>query len=144
MGIGLEPAIKAWMEKAFAYATTPMGSWEHNYTLHDDGTISLHQDLDIPSADLSPGFPPYIKFRRVEGAIHLDNCGLEYLSGLPEECVEFFSCEGNKLTSLEGAPKRVIMDFFCRDNPGEFTVKDVKAVSLVDGKIYSEDNLKNE
>ena len=42
----------------------------------------------------------------------------------------------NSLTSLEGAPKEVGGDFYCRNCKGEFIEEDVKKVSNVKGMIY--------
>jgi len=134
---GLPILIKKWFEKIFP-------AFMPKYRINENGTITLLEDLEIPDADLNPGFPDYINFKHIEGSIHLDYTGLKYLSGLPKTCIGYFSCEGNNLESLEGAPKVVHGDFFCRDNPGGFTKVDVKKVSKVLGKIYSEDSLKDE
>ena len=134
MGIGLPVLVKKWMKKAF-------GEWSVDYRLEPDGTITLNQDLEIPDADLSPGFPDYIKFGHIDGDIHLDYCGLDFLKGLPKVTVSYFSCEGNNLMSLKGAPAVVNGDFFCRGNPGKFTKADVEAVCrVIGGEIYAIDS----
>jgi len=138
MGIGLTELIYKWMIKTFDE------EWFPKYKIDENGEIILFDAFEIPDGDLSPGFPTYIRFKDILGGIHLDFCKLKYLSGLPEKTRSYFSCEGNDLMSLNGAPKFVKGDFFCRGNPGKFTKDDVKAVSKVEGKIYSEDNLVNE
>lgn len=57
-----------------------------------------------------------------------------------------FSCAHNELTSLEGAPQEVSGDFYCYDNPGNFTEKDVRAVCDVGGEIIiiDDDSTNNE
>ena len=133
MGLGLPTLVDKWIKKAY-------GDWETLYQLDDDGFITWYGEFEIPDADLSPGFPSYIRFKAIQGAIHLDFTGLEYLSGLPKVCNEYFSCEGNKLSSLEGCPEIVKGDFFCRGNPGKFTKADVEKVCKVGGKIYAQDS----
>jgi hypothetical protein len=138
MGIGLSALVEKWMKKAF-------GDWSVDYRLESDGTITLNQGLEVMDADLSPGFPDYIKFGHIDGEIHLDACGLNFLKGLPRVTVGYFSCEQNNLTSLEGAPAVVNGDFFCRNNPGKFTKKYVESICrVINGEIYCEDNLVNE
>jgi len=46
-----------------------------------------------------------------------------------------FNCSDNNLTSLEGAPKYVGWDFYCRRNKKKFTEEEVRKVSEVKGKI---------
>ena len=49
-----------------------------------------------------------------------------------------FNCSFcKKLTSLEGAPKNVGIDFFCQGCAEKFTKKYVKSVSNVKGEIYT-------
>ena len=48
----------------------------------------------------------------------------------------FICPDCNSLISLEGAPKEVGGDFYCRSCKGKFTEEDVKKVSNVNGMIY--------
>jgi hypothetical protein len=49
----------------------------------------------------------------------------------------YFSCSNNQLTSLEGSPKEVGGDFFCKNNKIKFTEEDVRKVCKVKGRIYT-------
>jgi hypothetical protein len=54
---------------------------------------------------------------RVKGSIDLHNRDLADLPDLSAVIVEgYFSCSGNRLENLKGAPREVGGDFFCRDN----------------------------
>lgn len=133
LGIGLPVLVEKWMKKAFE-------EWSVDYKLNSDGTITLNQELEIMDVDLSPGFPPYIKFKEIKDDINLDYCELKYLSGFPETIEGYFSVESNNLTSLEGCPKVVKSDFFCRGNPGKFTEADVRKICEVHGEVYAIDS----
>ena len=45
-------------------------------------------------------------------------------------------CYDNELKSLFGAPETVGGDFYCYNNPGNFTEEQVRAVCDVKGKIF--------
>ena len=49
---------------------------------------------------------------------------------------ENFGCSYNKLTSLDGAPKIVYNDFYCRNNNVQFTEAQVRAVCDVKGDVF--------
>ena len=55
------------------------------------------------------------------------------LEGCPEVIRGHFICFDNHLQSLDGAPRYVGKNFWCKFNPGQFTIKDVRAVCQVDG-----------
>ena len=53
----------------------------------------------------------------IESNLNLSNIGLTELPDLSEVVVKGnFACYGNKLTSLEGAPKEVGGGFYCYEN----------------------------
>jgi hypothetical protein len=76
--------------------------------------------------------------KKVGDDFFCSNNNLITLQGAPTVVNGDFFCFSNYLPSLQGAPKKVGGSFVCRDNPGKFTVEDVKAVCEVGGyiKVY--------
>ena len=75
----------------------------------------------------------------INGSVFLDNMYLKQLPpGLLNDVYVFgdFDCHDNRLTSLEGAPRRVGGDFNCRSNPVKFTEEQVRAVCNVGRYVY--------
>ena len=131
MGIGIEHAIHKWFDEMFQ-------SFKPDYHINPDYTINV-RDFDVPDKKIGR-FPDFINFYSCTDEFMIDFCEMEDLRGCPYVCKGYFSCENNNLHSLDGAPKEVYGDFFCRDNPGQFTKADVEKICKVHGKIYSEDS----
>ena len=65
-------------------------------------------------------------------------CGsnkLTSLEGAPRTIPGYFACNDNLLTSLEGAPNDAY-EFWCSENPGKFTEKQVRAVCNVWSTVF--------
>ena len=126
-----------------------------NYTINDDFTIDVNQNVDISLRNLIE-FPEYIQFEKVNGyfkcnlneLISLRGCprvvrgdfncaynNLTTLEGGPKEVGGKFLCDSNYLTSLKGTPEKVRGDFYCRGNNTEFTEEDIRVACRVKGEI---------
>jgi hypothetical protein len=58
------------------------------------------------------------------------------LEGSPKYIGGEFDCNNNLLTSLAGAPSSVGENFYCFNNPGNFTEQQVRAVFNVKGDVF--------
>ena len=90
-----------------------------NYTLNPDGTVDVEGDVYLSGQRLSK-LP--LKFGRVTGDFSCDNNKLTSLEGCPPEIGGNFWCHNNQLTSLKGAPEYIegSVDFLLNDNLPEF------------------------
>jgi len=84
-----------------------------NYTFNDDFSIDVDASVYLDSKRLTK-LP--IKFRNVRGYFSCDNNKLKSLEGCPETVGGDFYCSDNKLTSLEGSPETVVGYFYCDNN----------------------------
>ena len=84
-----------------------------NYTINDDGSIDVDDDIELSSFDLS-NLP--LKFNKVNGNFYCNRNHLTSLTGCPRIVVGDFWIDFNKLTSLIGCPDYVGGDFDCNDN----------------------------
>ena len=73
---------------------------------------------------------------RVGGNFDCHNNKLTSFVGSPSRVGGDFSCSYNELTSLDGVPKFVGGSFVCKNNPGNFTEQDIRAVCDVLGSIF--------
>lgn len=144
MGIGINVAIDSWFLDLFE------GYDDHipEYRINNDGTIDILGHFEVPDKKIHR-FPEYINFNICEGDFMVDCCEIHSLRGGPRVVKGYFSCEGNRLMSLEGMPETILGDIFVRDNPGKFTKEDVlmhtKDFSSIpnhfaERKIYSENS----
>lgn len=78
-----------------------------------DGFV-IKGDLNLARKNLDK--LPDLSKVKVEGSFYCDGNELTSLEGAPKEVGFDFDCSGNKLTSLEGAPKEVRLDFRCSYN----------------------------
>lgn len=84
-----------------------------NYTINEDGSIDVDEDVNLANSDLS--ILP-LNFNKVNGYF---NCGINKLTsleGCPKYVEDRFICKNNKLTSLIGSPKYVGDYFDCENN----------------------------
>jgi len=147
MRIGRMAQIEQWLDQ--------MGV--ENYIINDDFSIDVKTDVVyLQEKDLTE-FPPFIKFRRVEGSFYCNgnklislegspsNVGVDFycsenrlvsLEGGPSYVGRNFSCGNNELNSLKGAPSYVGRRFYCRNNSVKFSIEDVKKICQVNGEIY--------
>ena len=104
-GAGINAAIDQWMKE---------NTKCNNYTINNDGTIDVNDEIDISNIDIIE-FPDYIRFGKVKGNFYCVNCkSLTSLKGVPKEVGGGFYCSRcNSLRSLEGAPKEVNGYFNC-------------------------------
>ncbi len=105
-----------------------------NYTINKNGTVDVDGDVVMVERKLTR-LP--LKFGKVSG--HFDCYGnkLKSLEGAPKEVGGDFDCTWNKLTSLEGAPIEVGGDFDCENN--KLTTL-IGAPKKVDGDFECSDN----
>jgi len=61
---------------------------------------------------------------------------LTSLEGVPKKIKGSFDCSRNRLTNLDNSPIEVYGMFICSGNPVKFTIKDVEGVCDVKGIIY--------
>jgi len=83
------------------------------YTIHDDGSVTAHQNVNISSRNLTK-IP--INFREVEGSFYCPGNNLISLEGSPQKVKGDFNCSSNKLISLIGAPLEIGENFYCYCN----------------------------
>ena len=79
--------------------------------------------------------PDILKDISVGGSFICNGNNLTSLEGAPKSVGGNFNCSYNELTSLEFAPKSVGRDFVCHNNPGKFTEEQDRAVCNVKGRI---------
>ena len=91
-------------------------------------------DLDLRRMNLTE-LPEILKDITVGGSFYCYNNRLTSLDGSPKTVGGSFGCNNNLLTSLAGAPSSVGEIFYCYNNPVQFTIKDVKSVCDVKGRI---------
>lgn len=80
-----------------------------NYTIHDDLTVDVNQDVWITRRRKKLPF----QFGIVEGDFFASDLGLESLEGAPRIVTGLFRCSNNPITSLKYGPVEVGGDFLC-------------------------------
>ena len=80
-----------------------------NYTVNDDGTIDVAEDIYISYKGLTE-LP--LRFNKVSGNFDCSNNQLTSLKGNPRWIGGYFNCTNNRLTSLEFSPEFVGTDFY--------------------------------
>jgi hypothetical protein len=86
------------------------GTW----TLNSKGKIDVEGDFLAHREDLTDFMS--LKFGRVTGDFRCDGNRLTSLDGAPSTVGGEFHCDNNRLTSLKGGPTKVGGDFNCRNN----------------------------
>jgi len=99
----------------------------------NEGLIDVIGDINFSKLHQLSKLP--FKFGKVDGIFCCDGCGLITLEGCPEEVTEWFSCENNKLSTLDFFPKKIIDNCFVGGNPGNFTAKDVRKICDISGIV---------
>jgi len=84
-----------------------------NYTINTDGTIDVDGSVDLSYENLTK-LP--LRFNYVSGYFSCNNNKLTSLDGAPQSVDGHFTCHNNKLTSLRGVPQSIGGDFWCRYN----------------------------
>lgn len=138
MGIGQKVVIEEWFEDIFQ-------GYPPEWRFNADGNIDLLENFEGPDKKIHK-FPDFIQFGECQGDFMIDCCEMESLRGCPKKVIGYFSCEGNRLRSLEWMPTKILGDIFVRDNPGKFTEEDVlkQTEDITGRKIYSENSHTNE
>jgi hypothetical protein len=83
------------------------------YTLNGDGSIDVDGDVYLNNRELSK-LP--LKFGVVSVNFYCYGNRLTTLEGAPREVGANFNCSGNQLISLEGSPREVGAGFYCHYN----------------------------
>jgi len=84
-----------------------------DYTINEDGSIDVDGNVNLSQMELTK-LP--IKFNNVSGDFECQGNKLTTLEGAPQSVGGGFYCFNNKLTSLEGGPQSVGGDFYCNYN----------------------------
>ena len=84
-----------------------------NYTINEDGSIDVDDDVDLSVSDLVQ-IP--IKFGKVSGDFNCSNNHLTTLSGCPSYVGGDFKCRFNRITNLIGSPNYIGGTFICSHN----------------------------
>ena len=105
MGVGKIAQIRAWLDE--------MGIVD--YTINDDLTIDVDENVDLSLKDLIK-FPEFIIFGNINGYFDCSINHLISLKGAPKSTKKGFYCSHNDLTSLEGAPEIIGCSFNCSGN----------------------------
>ena len=87
---------------------------QNNYKKYIGKTVKVTGNVDLNYLGLRK-IP--INFTEVGGGFYCPNNKLTTLEGAPKKVGGNFSCYNNKLTSLVGAPEKVGGNFYCSDNP---------------------------
>ena len=104
-----------------------------NYQEYIGQTVNVTGNVNLGYLDLAK-LP--ITFIKVSGYFNCAGNRLTSLEGAPKEVGRYFKCSYNRLTSLEGAPKEVDGNFDCRGNKMKFTKEDVKEACEVSNRIF--------
>ena len=80
--------------------------------------------------------PDTLKNINVDGDFFCAGNKLTSLQNAPKSVGGNFHCSFNKLESLEGAPQKVDRHFICHSNDVKFTEEQVRAVCDVKGDVY--------
>jgi len=134
MDLGTYAKIKAWMDE--------VGVGVKNFKVNNDLTIDTELDI-IPMgrSELFPGgyFPPYIRFN-TSGVFDIDDCGINSLIGCPKHVYGYFSCQMNKIRTLQGFPEKVDREVYLMSNGVDFTAQEIKEVCEVGREIQADDS----
>lgn len=85
----------------------------NNYKINSDGTVDINGDVNLREKGL---FNIRVKFGKVTGDFICSGNKLTSLQNAPKSVGGDFYCNNNKLTSLQGAPKSVDDSFHCNYN----------------------------
>jgi hypothetical protein len=83
-------------------------------TINLDGTVNIEGHCILKQDKKVNQLP--VKFGKVSGDFYCNGNRLTSLVGAPQSVGGYFSCSRNRLTSLIGAPQSVGGDFYCDDN----------------------------
>jgi hypothetical protein len=86
---------------------------ELDHEVHEDIYVSVKGDVDLSHKSLER--LPF-NFRVVTEEFFCNNNKLTSLKGAPKKVIGRFHCANNNLTSLQGAPKEVKGSFHCSNN----------------------------
>lgn len=84
-----------------------------NYTINDDYSIDVNDDVDLSNSKLD--YLP-LTFGYVSGHFDCRTNRLTSLKGCPKEVGKSFYCSNNKLVNLEYCPEKIGRSLFCEDN----------------------------
>ena len=84
-----------------------------NYTINEDGTVDVDGDVSLSWLRLTK-IP--LKFGKVTGFFSCNYNKLTSLEGCPKFVGGVFSCSGNQLTTLDGGPETVLGEYYCSNN----------------------------
>jgi len=105
------------------------------YKVNSDYTIDVVRG-DFIAIDETPEIPEYVKFNICKGSFIISGQGFKDLFGCPRIVEKDFIVSANKIVSLNGSPEIVIGSYVINNNPGNFTIDDVRKVCDVKGKIW--------
>ena len=90
---------------------------EENNLVWNPKTMRYDYDGDVEvSDDIVTNGKLKIRFGNVDGNFYCYDNKLTTLEGTPKKVGGYFGCSNNQLTTLEGAPQKVGGDFYCYNN----------------------------
>ena len=108
-----------------------------NWTLNSDGLVDVDGDVNLYgmiSRESLVKLP--LKFGEVTGHFTCNGNKLTTLEGAPHTIGGFLSCENNQLTSLEFAPKSVGRYFTCHSN----SIRSFEGLGYIKGDFWCRHN----
>ena len=135
MNVGKAHLIQQWMDDA--------GVGVKNFKINDDFSVDLFMPFTMNQQrpDLFPNgkLPEYIEFRSSKD-FDVDDCGIDSLERFPLLVAGYFSCQMNKITSLEGFPIKIDTNAYVMGNEKDFTEQEIRQVCNVVGEVEADDS----
>jgi len=134
MGLGKLKKIQEFMNQ--------VGVGVRNYKVNPDYTIFTDMDIILMERQelmIDGQFPEYIQFHTT-GSFDADDCGLVSFRGCPRYVQGYFSCQMNKISSLEGFPQKIDKDCYVMGNDKPFTSDEIAEICEVGGAIQADDS----
>jgi hypothetical protein len=129
-----EPIIKVYSNEVKRWLDNCVGKVYYNSVkIDDNGYVTIVGDFDCSEQSLTN--LKGVTFKEVTGNFNCGGNGITSLVGCPETVGGTFNCSKNEITSLDGSPKTVGKNYLIHDNPKEFTIDEIKAVTSVAGDI---------
>jgi hypothetical protein len=135
LNVGKLHLIQQWLDDA--------GVGIKNFKINDDFSIDLFLPFTMNQQrpDLFPDgkLPEYIEFKSTKD-FDVDDCGIVSLERFPLFVIGYFSCQMNKITSLEGFPRKIVRNAYVMGNEKRFTEHDIRQKCNVVGDVEADDS----
>jgi len=124
---GLLDKIKKWLSPFL---------FKSQYQVNKDYTIDIVQGDFINFKENIPQIPDYVRFNECQGSFIIDGKGLKDMFGCPKIIKGDFDVPHNEIDNLNGSPEYVGGNYDIRENPGNFTEKQVRRICHVEGGVF--------